>query len=34
MREAHTVNEWIDVRDLVATAELLVETVRLHAAGR
>ena len=33
MREIHTVNEWIDVKDIVATAELLVETVRLNAAG-
>ena len=33
MREIHTVNEWIDVRDMVATAELLVEAVRLNAAG-
>ena len=31
MREIHTVNEWVDVRDLVATAELLVETIRAHA---
>ncbi len=33
MREIHTVNEWIDVKDMIATAELLVETVRLNAAG-
>ena len=33
VREIHTVNEWIDVRDMVATAELLVEAVRLNAAG-
>jgi tripeptide aminopeptidase len=33
MREIHTVHEWIDVKDMVATAELLVETVRLNAAG-
>jgi tripeptide aminopeptidase len=32
MREIHTVNEWVDVRDLVLTAELVVETVRLNAA--
>ncbi|PYM31725.1 MAG: peptidase M20 [Candidatus Rokuibacteriota bacterium] len=30
MREIHTVNEWIDVKDMVATTELLLETVRLH----
>lgn len=34
MREIHTVNEWIDVRDMVATAALLVETVRLNAVER
>jgi tripeptide aminopeptidase len=33
MREIHTVNEWIDVKDMIATAELLVETARLNAAG-
>ncbi|MBI2159699.1 MAG: hypothetical protein HYU25_04795 [Candidatus Rokubacteria bacterium] len=33
MREIHTVNEWIDVKDMLATAALLVETVRLNAAG-
>ena len=31
MRQIHTVNEWVDVKDMVATTELLVETVRLHA---
>lgn len=31
MREIHTVNEWVDVRDLVLTAGLVVETVRLNA---
>jgi len=31
MRQIHTVNEWVDVNDIVATTELLVETVRLHA---
>jgi tripeptide aminopeptidase len=31
MREIHTVNEWVDLRDLVLTAALLVETVRLNA---
>ena len=31
MREIHTVNEWVDLRDLVLTAGLLVETVRLSA---
>jgi len=33
MREIHTVNEWIDVKDMVATTELLLETVRLHAGA-
>jgi tripeptide aminopeptidase len=33
MRQIHTVNEWVDVNDLVATTALLVETVRLHAAA-
>jgi len=33
MRQIHTVNEWVDVNDMIATTELLVETVRLHAAG-
>ena len=33
MRQIHTVNEWVDVNDMVATTELLVETVRLHTAG-
>ena len=31
MREIHSVNEWVDVRDLVVTAELVLETVRLSA---
>jgi tripeptide aminopeptidase len=34
MREIHTVNEWVDVNDVFATAELLVETLRLHAERR
>ena len=32
MREIHTVNEWVDVRDLLLTAGLVVEIVRLNAA--
>jgi tripeptide aminopeptidase len=32
MREIHTVKEWIRVSDMVRTAELIVEMVRLHAA--
>ena len=31
MRQIHTVNEWVDVNDMVATTALLVETVRLHS---
>jgi tripeptide aminopeptidase len=33
MRQIHTVDEWVDVNDMVATTELLVETVRLHASN-
>jgi tripeptide aminopeptidase len=33
MRQIHTVNEWVDLNDMVATTELLVETVRLHASN-
>jgi len=32
MREIHTVHEWIDVGDMVATAALLVTMLRLNAA--
>jgi tripeptide aminopeptidase len=32
MRQIHTVNEWIDVKDLTATATTLVEMLRLNAA--
>lgn len=31
MREIHTVNEWIDLRDMLATADLLLEVLRLNA---
>ena len=31
MRQIHTVNEWVDVKDMVATTALLVETVKLHS---
>ena len=33
MREIHTVNEWVDIKDVVVTAELLLEIVRLHATS-
>jgi tripeptide aminopeptidase len=32
MREIHTVHEWVDVRDMEATAGLLIESIRLAAA--
>ena len=32
MRDIHTVNEWVDVKDLVLTAEILVELIRANAA--
>ncbi len=31
MREIHTVNEWLDAKDVVRTTELLVEVIRLNA---
>ena len=30
MRQIHTVNEWVDVKDLEATATTLVEMLRLN----
>ena len=33
MREIHTVNEWVDLKDVVQTAELLLGVVRLHATS-
>lgn len=33
MREIHTVNEWVDIKDVVVTSELVLETVRLNAAA-
>jgi tripeptide aminopeptidase len=33
MREIHTVNEWVNVKDMVVTAQLVLETVRLNAAS-
>jgi len=32
MRQIHTVNEWVNVNDLEATASTLVETLRLNAS--
>ena len=34
MRQIHTVNEWIAIEDLVATADTLVEALRLNATAR
>jgi tripeptide aminopeptidase len=32
MREIHTINEWVDLKDVVVTAELVLGTVRLNGA--
>ena len=31
MRDIHTVREWLDVRDMAATAEVTLELIRVHA---
>jgi len=33
MRDIHTVKEWLRVSDMVRTAEVIVEMLRLHATG-
>ena len=33
MRDIHTVNEWVDLKDLQTTASLVLETVRLNAVS-
>src|SRR6185436_2027055 len=33
MRDIHTVNEWLRVSDMVRTAEVIVEMLRLHASA-
>jgi di/tripeptidase len=33
MRDIHTVREWLDVRDMVASAEVTLELIKLHAGG-
>ena len=33
MRDIHTVNEWIDLKDLQTTASIVLETVRLNAVS-
>jgi tripeptide aminopeptidase len=34
MRQIHTVHEWVDVNDIFATTELLIETLQLNAEAR
>ena len=34
MREIHTVNEWLDLKDLYLSAEVVLEVVRLNGASR
>jgi tripeptide aminopeptidase len=31
MRDIHTVNEWLDLKDLYLSAEMVLEIVRLNA---
>ena len=31
MRDIHTVREWLDARDMTATAEVTLELIKLHA---
>jgi len=33
MRDIHTVREWLDVNDMVATADVTIELIKLHAGG-
>ena len=33
MRDIHTVREWLDARDMTATAEVTLELIRLHAGA-
>lgn len=33
MRDIHTTHEWVDVRDLVKTAQIILELLRLHGSG-
>jgi hypothetical protein len=32
MREIHTVNEWLDLKDLYTSAEMVLEIVRLNGS--
>jgi tripeptide aminopeptidase len=34
MREIHTVNEWLDLKDLYLSAQMVLEIVKLNAAAR
>jgi tripeptide aminopeptidase len=33
MRDIHTVREWLDINDMIATAEVTVELIKLQAGG-
>ena len=33
MREIHTVNEWLDLKDLYISAQMVLEIVKLNAAN-
>jgi len=33
MRDIHTVNEWLDLKDLYLSAQMVLEIVKLNAAG-
>jgi len=33
MRDIHTVREWLDARDMTATAEVTLELIRLHGGA-
>jgi tripeptide aminopeptidase len=33
MREIHTINEWLDLKDLYLSAEVVLETIRLNGAS-
>jgi di/tripeptidase len=33
MREIHTVKEWLDLKDLNLSAQMVLEVVRLNAAN-
>jgi tripeptide aminopeptidase len=33
MRDIHTVREWLDIKDMVSTAEVTIELIRLQAGG-